>query len=91
MKFSDIPIETDVAVPPGETRWRQETLLKRCPFCGGKAAIIEVEETDNRGGFVVQCGSCECSTRVWFPIKDDVKRILADAWNQRVETKRRVG
>jgi Lar family restriction alleviation protein len=57
--------------------------LKPCPFCGFEARIIEVEETDNRGGFVVCCTGCEASTKVWFPIKDDVTQILRDEWNKR--------
>jgi Lar family restriction alleviation protein len=57
--------------------------LKPCPFCGGKAQIIEVTEPSNVGGYVVQCGACEASTRVWFPIKDRVEGILTDAWNKR--------
>ena len=57
--------------------------LNPCPFCGGKASIIEVEEPSNLGGYVVQCADCEASTRVWFPIKDDVTRILTEAWNRR--------
>ena len=57
--------------------------LKPCPFCGGKAEKIAVEEPSNVGGYVVQCSSCEASTRVWFPIKDSVDRILREAWNRR--------
>jgi Lar family restriction alleviation protein len=57
--------------------------LKPCPFCGFEARIIEVEETDNRGGFVVCCTGCEASTKVWFPLKDDVTQILRDEWNKR--------
>jgi Lar family restriction alleviation protein len=57
--------------------------LKPCPFCGGVAAIIDVEELGNIGGKVVQCRSCEASTRVWFPIKDSVDSILREEWNRR--------
>lgn len=63
--------------------------LLPCPFCGASAEIIEVEETDNKGGFVVCCEGCEASTRVWFPIKDDVRRILRDEWNRRTPLKAR--
>jgi Lar family restriction alleviation protein len=59
--------------------------LKPCPFCGFEARIIEVEETDNRGGFVVCCTGCEASTKVWFPLKDDVTQILRDEWNKRAD------
>lgn len=64
---------------------RDTAPLLPCPFCGGTAQIIEVEEPSNRGGYVVQCDKCEASTRVWFPIKDDVKNILTDAWNKRAQ------
>jgi Lar family restriction alleviation protein len=57
--------------------------LKPCPFCGGKAEKVEVTEPSNVGGYVVQCRDCEASTRVWFPIKDSVDHILAEAWNKR--------
>lgn len=57
--------------------------LKPCPFCGGQAMKFAVEELSNLGGYVVQCKSCEASTRVWFPIKDSVDKILLDAWNKR--------
>jgi Lar family restriction alleviation protein len=57
--------------------------LKPCPFCGARAEIVAVQETDNVGGFVAYCTGCEASTKVWFPIKDDVTRILRDAWNKR--------
>ena len=40
-----------------------ETPLKPCPFCGGKAEMVEVTEPSNVGGYVVQCTSCEVSTR----------------------------
>lgn len=59
------------------------TKLKPCPFCGGKAKKIKVTEPSNVGGYVIMCLACEASTRVWFPIKDSVDQILADAWNQR--------
>jgi Lar family restriction alleviation protein len=59
--------------------------LKPCPFCGASAEIIEVEETDNQGGFVVCCTGCQASTKVWFPLKDDATRILRDEWNRRAE------
>ena len=58
--------------------------LEKCPFCGGKARMIDVTEPSNIGGKVVQCDDCEASTRVWFPIKDSVDNILRDAWNKRV-------
>ena len=62
--------------------------LKRCPFCGGKAEKLAAEEPSSVGGYVlcgyvVQCKDCESSTRVWFPAKDSVDEILAQAWNRR--------
>lgn len=62
--------------------------LKPCPFCGGEASIIAVEEESNAGGYVVMCSGCECSTRVWFPIKDDVRGILRSEWNKRKSASR---
>lgn len=65
-----------------------ESTLKPCPFCGGAAQIVAVEEPSNQGGFVVACDDCQCSTRVWFPVKDSVDRVLREAWNRRAALSR---
>ena len=50
----------DSIAAPGDTAPRgAEDELKRCPFCGGHASIIEVEEPSNVGGYVVQCADCD--------------------------------
>lgn len=80
----DALIQKHLAADPPASPLPDETeSLKPCPFCGGEASIIAVKEASNVGGFVVQCGSCEASTRVWFPAKDPVDRILREAWNRR--------
>jgi Lar family restriction alleviation protein len=62
--------------------------LKACPFCGGKAKYAVVEGGENDGGHFIYCASCEVSTRLWFPIKDPVERIVTEAWNRRSRPRR---
>ncbi len=62
--------------------------LKPCPFCKGHASYKEAHhdescECPDEGGEFISCDSCGASTKLWFAIKDDVKRILADDWNRR--------
>jgi hypothetical protein len=44
------------------------------------------EDDPNFGGRYVQCDACYASTRLIFPVKDDVDHELAEAWNRRDET-----
>ncbi len=56
--------------------------LKTCPFCGGDAEQIDIEEDEgfgNAGGSVIACKKCQCSTRVVFGRKEG----LEDLWNER--------
>ena len=63
--------------------------LKPCPFCGGRAlfGIVGVDsghaDDQNFGGRYIACESCECSTRLIFPIMDDVDAQLRELWNAR--------
>lgn len=67
---------------------RETTTLAACPFCGGPAEYRTVpivdDEDPNRGGEYAACSRCDASTRLWFPIKEDVRRQVIEAWNQRV-------
>lgn len=65
--------------------------LKPCPFCGGDAlyGIVGVDSaTDddpNFGGRYIRCEGCDTSTRLMFPLKDDVDGQLRELWNARSE------
>lgn len=56
--------------------------LKSCPFCGGKAEVIEfgVGSGDNEGGSCVCCVDCQSSGPVEFGYKENYISI----WNSRV-------
>lgn len=57
--------------------------LLPCPFCGGKARIADATEC-GPSAYVVTCDGCDCSSRVYVALKDDVTRLLIEAWNKRV-------
>ena len=56
--------------------------LKRCPFCGGDAELIEfgVGSGDNEGGSCVACTECGSSGPVEFGYKEN----FVSRWNSRV-------
>lgn len=60
---------------------RRMSELKPCPFCGGKADLLDYGLTGARK--VVQCSDCGAKTRAFDP---KVKRgeNAIDAWNSRV-------
>lgn len=58
--------------------------LKPCPFCGGSAERLELEDEANFGGSVICCQRCGASSPVHF----DRKENLYDSWNRRTEAKR---
>lgn len=51
------------------------TMLKPCPFCGGKA---RVEKGWSGNYSVVVCCSCGCKSRF-----ATIERIAVDVWNRR--------
>ena len=72
--------------------------LKPCPFCGGKAKIIEYSQklpnSEVRNCFFVSCGSCGCSPFEFGEIclyykedymerKNALKEKAIKAWNRR--------
>lgn len=52
--------------------------LRKCPFCGGKAEIIDYQY-DNGIAYAIQCTECESETDEY---DNRVEAILK--WNQRV-------
>jgi Lar family restriction alleviation protein len=63
--------------------------LKPCPFCGGAAEFVRIddEEDPHFGGVVAACLTCGATSKVYFPLKDDVKHLLMEAWNKRAPTR----
>ena len=55
--------------------------LKPCPFCGGKAAVHELEtRTSSIGGYYVICTKCLTSSNNY-----STPEIAAERWNRRVK------
>lgn len=54
-------------------------LLEPCPFCGGEAEELYLEDEDNFGGSVISCKKCGASSAVHF----DRKTNLYSSWNDR--------
>ena len=74
------------AVQPPATPQEPESPYKPCPFCGGQAEKIAVDEASNMGGYVVTCCSCDASSAVVFPVKDSPDGLLNVLWNRRAST-----
>ena len=53
--------------------------LKPCPFCGGEAEIIHLDDGDNAGGSCVCCTKCQASGNVEFGRKEN----FVENWNRR--------
>ena len=53
--------------------------LKPCPFCGGEAEIIHLDDDDNAGGSCVCCTKCQASGNVEFGRKEN----FVENWNRR--------
>ncbi len=63
----------------------RESLLP-CPCCDGVARFDRVpddEDDQNSGGEYVECGSCGLTTSLRFACGDEVRPLLAEAWNRR--------
>ena len=55
-----------------------EALLP-CPFCGGEAERVDIEDGDNAGGSCVCCKQCLASSNVEFGFKEN----FVSNWNRR--------
>jgi len=53
--------------------------LKPCPFCGGHAEIVHIDDGENKGGSCVCCTSCLASGNVEFEFKEN----FISNWNRR--------
>lgn len=54
--------------------------LKPCPFCGGDAERVDIEDGNNAGGSFVHCVVCDASSNVEFGFKEN----FVSNWNRRV-------
>lgn len=57
----------------------QAVSLAPCPFCGGEAEIIHLDDGDNAGGSCVCCTACQASGNVEFGRKEN----FVENWNRR--------
>lgn len=51
--------------------------LKKCPFCGGEAAILHYQ---GEGGYLPHCTECDGMIEKWF----DTPEEAFESWNRRV-------
>jgi len=55
--------------------------LLNCPFCGGKAKRIDIEDGENAGGSCICCAVCNASGNLEFGFKEN----FVDNWNRRTD------
>lgn len=53
--------------------------LEPCPFCGGEAEVLHLEDGENAGGSCVSCKRCLASSNVEFGFKEN----FVSNWNRR--------
>jgi len=53
--------------------------LLPCPFCGGEAERIDIEDGDNAGGSCIHCTRCDACSNVEFEFKEH----FISNWNRR--------
>lgn len=53
--------------------------LKACPFCGGEAERVDIEDGENIGGSFVHCTECDASGNIEFGFKEN----FISNWNRR--------
>jgi len=66
-------------MPDNEPRTAEEMVLEPCPFCGGGAERLTLDDAENFGGDVITCTRCQASSHVEFGRKEN----LVSAWNTR--------
>ena len=64
--------------------------LKPCPFCGGKAEVIQERVL---GLYAVWCKDCKCQTIYQFDFGEGLevsKQKAIKVWNRRAETRQKM-
>lgn len=61
------------------------TNLLPCAHCGSPAKFGECTDTENFGGWFIECTNLQCgmSTCIMFPAMESVRDVLAERWNRR--------
>lgn len=61
----------------------EKPILKKCPFCGGKAKVEEYDvplwNNTWKKGYYIKCFECECQTKYVKEDRDEVVKL----WNMR--------
>ncbi len=65
---------------------QSEPQLKPCPFCGGEAAIAELQHYGNMTACVIQCHNCGCLAAATFCFVCEDSRIAPDDEEVRAES-----
>lgn len=74
------------AISPATTAGGEDDeVLKRCPFCGGEAEIVNAPEA-GESAHVVACKTCQACSMVVFSLREDGKPRLVELWNRRQPT-----
>ncbi|HAT7594792.1 TPA: restriction alleviation protein, Lar family [Citrobacter werkmanii] len=74
-------LHPNAGIPPAPIMPDSENGLMPCPFCGGKARQLTIEQDNDPhfGGDVITCTECGASSHVEFGFKEN----LESAWNNR--------
>ncbi|CAB5549460.1 restriction alleviation protein, Lar family [Citrobacter werkmanii] len=74
-------LHPNAGIPPAPVMPDSENGLMPCPFCGGKARQLTIEQDNDPhfGGDVITCTECGASSHVEFGFKEN----LESAWNNR--------
>lgn len=69
----------DSSVQPETTVSSGKGGLLPCPFCGGDAERIDIEDGENAGGSCISCTVCQASSNIEFEFKEN----FVSNWNRR--------
>lgn len=74
-------LHPNAGIPPAPVMPDSENGLMPCPFCGGKARQLTIEQDNDPhfGGDVITCTECGSSSHVEFGFKENLKSV----WNSR--------
>lgn len=78
--------DLDFLRTPLESRYKNKDKLKRCPFCGGEAELIILQELRIGGpeGWVVVCKKCGMNTATINGTYYSWRSDAIESWNKRI-------